>query len=121
MFDALKYTKNLEAAGVPREQAEAQVQLVIAAIEDEVATKNDIAQLKQQMTELKADIIFQLGALIVTCTTLGFSGIGKDNLKSKATDFISVKKLPKNSLAQSKENRYPRINATGHLLFPSSL
>jgi hypothetical protein len=41
-----------------------------------VATKNDIAQLKQQMTELKADIIFKLGALIVACTTLGFSGIG---------------------------------------------
>lgn len=76
MFDAIKYIKNLEHAGVTREQAEIHVRLVIEAIEEEVATKSDIAELKQQMTELKSDIIFKLGALVVASTTLGFSGIG---------------------------------------------
>lgn len=37
----MKYIKDLEAAGFERKQAEAQVQMVLDAIEDELVTKSD--------------------------------------------------------------------------------
>ncbi len=76
MFNALKYIKVLEAAGFGRDQAEAQVQLVMAAIEEEVATKSDIAELRADFAEFKADIIFKLGALMIACSTIGFAALG---------------------------------------------
>jgi len=90
MFNALKYIKGLEAAGVAREQAEAHVQLVIAAIEDGVATKADILELKGEFLKVggefdkvraeisasKSDVIFKLGTIMVTCCTLGFTAMG---------------------------------------------
>jgi hypothetical protein len=56
MFNALKYTHQLEAVGIPREQAEAQVQLVLDAIETEVATKSDISGLRADIGEFKSDM-----------------------------------------------------------------
>ena len=90
MFNALKYIKALEAAGVGREQAEAQVQLVFAAIEDEVASKRDIlelrsdfaklrsefAELRSEFSQFKSEIVLKLGTLIVACSTIGFGAIG---------------------------------------------
>jgi hypothetical protein len=87
MFNALKYIKSLEAVGFHREQAEAQVQLVIAAIEDEVATKSELnefrnevkaefAHLRAEISDLKSDLVFKLGALFVGFNTLGFGLVG---------------------------------------------
>jgi predicted nucleic acid-binding Zn-ribbon protein len=105
MFNALKYTKDLEAAGIPREQAEAQVQLVIAAIEDEVATKSELSEfradmrsefaeirsefaqfrsevksefsdLRSEIAEMKSDLVFKLGVLFVGSNTVGFGMLG---------------------------------------------
>lgn len=42
MYDTLLYTKKLEAAGFPREQAEAQVHILTEMIVDGVATKKDL-------------------------------------------------------------------------------
>lgn len=56
MFNALKYIKNLEAVGFRREQAEAQVQLVLEAIEDEVATRSDMAELRSDFSALRGDL-----------------------------------------------------------------
>jgi capsule polysaccharide export protein KpsE/RkpR len=60
MFNALKYIKNLENVGFPREQAEAQVQLVIDSFQENVATKSDLAELrsdiKTEMAELRSDL-----------------------------------------------------------------
>ena len=96
MFNALKYIKSLEDVGFPREQAEAQVQLVMDSFQDNVATKSDmadfkavvksevadirseiakfkseikseIAEFRAEMAELKTDLIFRLGGLIVIC------------------------------------------------------
>ena len=77
MFNALKYIKTLESVGFPREQAEAQVQLVFDSFQDNVATKSALAELrseiKSDMAELKTDLVFRLGSLIVLCTgILGF-------------------------------------------------
>lgn len=54
MFNALKYTRNLEAVGIPREQAEAQVQLVLDAIDVEVATKTDLSEVRADIASFKA-------------------------------------------------------------------
>jgi hypothetical protein len=81
MFNALKYIKALEGVGFPREQAEAQVQLIIDSFQENVATKADLAELKadvrsemselkSQMAEMKTDLVFRLGSLIVVCTGL---------------------------------------------------
>lgn len=61
MFNALEYIRNLEAVGVGRDQAEVHVQLVLDAIGEELATKQDIADLKSEISGvrmgLKAEII----------------------------------------------------------------
>lgn len=64
MFNALKYIKQLEGVGVPREQAETHVQLVMDCFQDNVATKADLAELRSELksdmaelrSELKTDI-----------------------------------------------------------------
>lgn len=60
MFNALKYIRNLEGVGFPREQAEAQVQLVIDSFQENVATKVDVAELrsdiKSEMAELRSEM-----------------------------------------------------------------
>jgi hypothetical protein len=72
MFNALKYIKALQDVGFPREQAEAQVQLVIDSFQENMATKSDLAELKAEfraeISELKTDLVFRLGGLIVFCT-----------------------------------------------------
>lgn len=98
MFNALKYIHNLEAAGFQRDQAEAQVQLVIDAFNDEVATRSDMAELRSEMVEMKAELktelkteialirtdmaklkgelILQLGGITVASVTLATTIIG---------------------------------------------
>lgn len=74
MFNALKYIKSLEGVGFPREQAEAQVQLVMDTFQENVATKTDLAELKAElktaMAEMKTDLVFRLGGIVVLCTGL---------------------------------------------------
>ena len=64
VFDTLKASDTLKAAGIEARQAEAIVHTMAAAFEDTVATKSDIAELKSSTksdlaevrTELKQDI-----------------------------------------------------------------
>jgi regulator of sigma D len=55
MSNALRYVKDLEAAGFQRSQAEAQVQMVLDAIEGELVTKSDFAVLRNDFALLKND------------------------------------------------------------------
>ena len=45
MFNALKYTEELEKAGFTREQAEASVKLVVETMNENFATKSDLKEL----------------------------------------------------------------------------
>jgi hypothetical protein len=59
-FDTLKYAERLRAAGVPELQAKAQAQALADALREggqDFATKADIAELRREMAEMKADII----------------------------------------------------------------
>ncbi len=53
-FDTLAYVKQLEAVGVPREQAEVQAEALRAIIDEKLATKLDVAELKRDIKELDA-------------------------------------------------------------------
>ena len=49
MANPMKYIKDLEAAGFHRVQAEAQVQMVLDAIEGDLVTKNDLAVVNERI------------------------------------------------------------------------
>lgn len=67
MFNALKYIRTLESVGFKREQAEAQVQLVMDTYEENVATKADLAEvrseLKTEIAELRSEMKSDIAAL----------------------------------------------------------
>lgn len=67
MFNTLTYAKKLEEAGVPRQQAEAQVQVLADIVESELATKNDI---KRDLKELEYRLVVKLSAIVGTMVTL---------------------------------------------------
>jgi hypothetical protein len=46
MFDTLTYTKQLEAAGFPPKQAEALAMALLAVVDENLATKQDIENLR---------------------------------------------------------------------------
>jgi hypothetical protein len=67
MFNTLTYAKRLEDAGIPRPQAEAQVQVLAEIVETELATKNDI---QHALKELEYRLIIKLSAIMGTMFTV---------------------------------------------------
>jgi hypothetical protein len=57
MNNSSKYVKILEGSGITREQAEAHVQMISEILEDDLATKQDVHNLKQDIKNL--DIRFE--------------------------------------------------------------
>ncbi|CAK0743733.1 conserved hypothetical protein [Gammaproteobacteria bacterium] len=59
-FDTFKFVERLEKAGVPREQAaafvEAQQQSLSEALDNSLATKADVREVKTEVRELKAEL-----------------------------------------------------------------
>lgn len=92
IFDTLMYAKRLEAAGMTRDQAEAQVNVIAEMVVDGVATKQDLALLdaktqkefatvrfemadgfakvSRSLVELEHRITIRLGGMIVASMTL---------------------------------------------------
>lgn len=66
-FDTYAAVKNLERAGFQEAQAEAVVRTVGEAIDDQVATKADLAALR---AEVQADLFKAALAIVVLQTTL---------------------------------------------------
>ena len=52
-LDTLSFVRRLEKAGVPRDQAEAHAEAVLALATDELATKFDIQELRAELRELE--------------------------------------------------------------------
>ena len=67
-FDTLSYAKKLKSVGFTEEQAEVQVEILAQIIDERLATKQDIFDLKRDMKEmelrLKHDLTIRLGAMI---------------------------------------------------------
>ncbi|MCC6278157.1 MAG: DUF1640 domain-containing protein, partial [Oligoflexia bacterium] len=53
MINTLKYAKKLEEAGFSRQQAEANIQIIADIVEGDVATKQDIKEIKDEMQKLE--------------------------------------------------------------------
>ena len=49
MFNTLKYAKMLEEVGFSRDQSETSVKILVEIMEDKLATKQDVAELKAEM------------------------------------------------------------------------
>jgi len=65
-FDTLAYAKKPESAGFTTEQAQVQTEGMANLINDNLATKQDIIDLKRDLKELEMRITVRLGGIIVT-------------------------------------------------------
>jgi ABC-type sulfate transport system substrate-binding protein len=66
-IDTLKFVRKLTEAGMDRRQAEAIVDGLSEADTSELATKTDIAELRLEMREMKAEIF---GAMLIQAGTI---------------------------------------------------
>lgn len=66
MFDTLAYTKKLIAAGVPEKQAEALAEI----IDEQIATKKDLAELKADIIKWVAGMLIAQSAVIAALVKL---------------------------------------------------
>lgn len=64
MFDTLKYSKVLEAVGISRDHAEAHIRIIAEIVEGDLATKQDINDLKVEVQKLEYRLVIKLGALV---------------------------------------------------------
>ena len=89
MFNTLRYAKKLEEVGVSREQAEVHIQIMTEVMESNLATKNDlrdvrneikdvrgeIKDLKSEIKELEYRLIIKLGATMGVMIGISFAGL----------------------------------------------
>ncbi len=59
MFNALKYTEELEKAGFSQEQAKATVRILVDTMEQNFATKHDLRELDHRIETLQREISHQ--------------------------------------------------------------
>lgn len=68
-IDTLMYVRKLEASGVPREQAELQVQIMADIVDKNYATKQDLKdlriELKHDMLRLEDRLTIKLGSIMM--------------------------------------------------------
>jgi hypothetical protein len=84
MSNPMKYVKDLEAAGFERRQAEAQVQVVLDALEGDLVTKSEFAVFKEHIdrkfsvvdhrfSELELRLFVKLSMVTAASVTVGVS------------------------------------------------
>ena len=73
MFNTLKYARKLEAIGLPRDQAEAHIQIIAEIIEGDLVTKQDLKDLEHRLV-IKLTAIF---GSTVTVAIAAFAAIAK--------------------------------------------
>jgi len=69
-FDTLGYFEKLKAAGVPEAQAKAQIEVIREVIEDRLATKQDIIDLRRELKELEYRLTIRLGSMLAAAVAL---------------------------------------------------
>jgi hypothetical protein len=74
-FDTLKFVERLKAAGVPEEQAKAEVEALTTALnetiaERELATKTDLEAIKADLIKWMAGLLLAQAAVVATLVKL---------------------------------------------------
>ncbi len=62
-FDTLAYAKKLKTAGFSEQQAEVQAEALVALVEERLATKKDVADLKRDMAMIEANLKRDIAAI----------------------------------------------------------
>jgi len=62
-FDTLAYAKKMIAAGFTQQQAEVQAEALAEIIDEHIANKQDISDLKIELKAMEQRIIIKLGAM----------------------------------------------------------
>ena len=74
MSNPMRYIRDLEAAGFERKQAEAQVQMVLDALEGDLVTKSEFALFREEVnhrfSELELRLVVKLGLITVSTATV---------------------------------------------------
>ena len=68
VFDTLKSVEELQEAGIPKNQAKAQVRVFQRIIESDLATKRDMKDLQQEMREMEYRLTIKTGLMLVAST-----------------------------------------------------
>ena len=68
VFDTLKSVEELQEAGIPKNQAKAQVRVFQRIIESDLATKRDMKDLQQEMREMEYRLTIKTGVMLVAST-----------------------------------------------------
>lgn len=64
VFDTLAYAKKLIAAGFTEQQAEGQAEAIAELIDNNLATKRDIEEIKIELKNLENKIIVKVGGMM---------------------------------------------------------
>ncbi len=62
-FDTLKFTRKLQAAGIPVEQADAQAEAINEALDSQLATKVDILELDRKIDDVASGLDKKIAAV----------------------------------------------------------
>lgn len=73
MINTLRYSRTLEAAGISREQADAHIQILTELVEGDVATKQDLKELKHEMAQMEHRLIIRLSTIMATMFSLSIA------------------------------------------------
>lgn len=73
LFDTLSYAKKLKSAGFTDAQAEVQAEALAEIIEQRLATKQDVLELKRDLKEMEQRIIIKLGAMVAASIAITVS------------------------------------------------
>ena len=88
VFDTLKASDNLKAAGIEAKQAEAIVHTMAGAVEDTVATKADVVAIRADMDKLAVSTQANIAVLRADIWRIGISIAGGAVLLNKALDWL---------------------------------
>ncbi len=69
-FDTLTYAKKLEGAGFTPHQAEVQAHALADIVDERLATKEDIRDLKRDIEAMRLSLTIRLGGLMIALTGL---------------------------------------------------
>ncbi len=70
VFDTLLYAKKLKEAGFTEQQAEIQAEALKEIIENNLATKLDIEELRRTIKELEYKLTIKMGAFAIAIITV---------------------------------------------------